>query len=217
MSLDAISARDILEAWREQRADRLNPVRFHYMDALERRATHHVGEPRRLLDERLQQLIEAYAHDFEAAASKRHDGAATPAAPAPSALSELVDYIASRNPVSGDGTDDDIPRPSLFPELGVLGEVRKLWSRVRTESQLRESLQQVPTNAGPLNSGNLVHRSITLMQDLSPGYLQQFLSYVDALTWMEQMNDGGALVVQEAPRAAPAKKRARSKPRERRE
>jgi hypothetical protein len=97
----------------------------------------------------------------------------------------------------------------------MLDDFRKLWSRLRTESQLRQSLEQVPTNAGPLNSGNLVHRSITLMRELSPGYLQQFLAYVDALTWIEQMNNGGALVVQEAPRAVGSKKRARSKPRER--
>ena len=57
---------------------------------------------------------------------------------------------------------------------------------------MRQSLEQVPGNAGPLNSSSLVHRSLSLMRELSPGYLQQFLSYVDALSWMEQMNGGSA-------------------------
>ncbi len=51
------------------------------------------------------------------------------------------------------------------------------------------------------------------MRELSPGYLQQFLSYVDALSWMEQMNGGGALTDKDAPRAGRARKHARGKAR----
>jgi Protein of unknown function (DUF2894) len=101
--------------------------------------------------------------------------------------------------------------------LEALGEFRKIWSELRTDSQVRQSLEQVPTDAGPLNSGSLVHRSLTLMRELSPGYLQQFLSYVDTLSWMEQMNDGGALMTKEGPRTGSARKRARAKPRGHRE
>ena len=68
-------------------------------------------------------------------------------------------------------------------------------------------------NAGPLNSSSLVHRSLSLMSELSPGYLQQFLSYVDALSWMEQMNGGGALPAKDAPRATSSKKNTKGKSR----
>ena len=208
MSHSGTPAGAILDAWRVQGAARLNPVRFHYMEALQQRAARHHGEARRLLEERLSLLIQAYAEDLEKSTvpNAQVDIAAT--SPARSALGELADYLANRTTARG----DDL---ASFPQLDMLDHFRKLWSRLRTESQLRQSLEQVPTNAGPLNSGNLVHRSITLMRELSPGYLQQFLAYVDALTWIEQMNNGGALVVQEAPRAVGSKKRARSKPRER--
>ncbi len=208
MSHSGTPAGAILDAWRVQGAARLNPVRFHYMEALQQRAARLHGEARRLLEERLSLLIQAYAEDLEKSAppNAQVDIAAT--SPARSALGELADYLANRTTARG----DDL---ASFPQLDMLDDFRKLWSRLRTESQLRQSLEQVPTNAGPLNSGNLVHRSITLMRELSPGYLQQFLAYVDALTWIEQMNNGGALVVQEAPRAVGSKKRARSKPRER--
>jgi hypothetical protein len=208
MSHSGTPAGAILDAWRVQGAARLNPVRFHYMEALQQRAARLHGEARRLLEERLSLLIQAYAEDLEKSAppNAQVDIAATP--PARSALGELADYLANRTTARG----DDL---ASFPQLDMLDDFRKLWSRLRTESQLRQSLEQVPTNAGPLNSGNLVHRSITLMRELSPGYLQQFLAYVDALTWIEQMNNGGALVVQEAPRAVGSKKRARCKPRER--
>jgi hypothetical protein len=51
------------------------------------------------------------------------------------------------------------------------------------------------------------------MRELSPGYLQQFLSYVDALSWMEQMNGGDALADKDVPRSGSARKSTRGKPR----
>ncbi|WP_184416315.1 DUF2894 domain-containing protein [Rhodanobacter sp. MP7CTX1] len=204
MSDVGIRARATLDAWREQNADRLNPVRFHFIEALERRAADHGGEARRILDERLSKLLAAYADDLEAAAP---DSPTTPPSLARGALGELIDHIS--NGVA--------PRPSTYPTLEALDDFRKIWSELRTDSQVRQSLEQVPTNAGPLNSGNLVHRSLTLMRELSPAYLQQFLSYVDTLSWMEQMNDGGALATKDGPRAMGPKKRARAKPRGHRE
>lgn len=198
-----------LDAWREQNADRLNPMRFHFIEALERRTAGHGGEARRILDDRLSKLLEAYADDLEVAASSVDAVASstTPPSPDRGALGGLVDHIS--NGVA--------PRPSTFPALEALDDFRKIWSELRTDSQVRQSLEQVPTNAGPLNSGNLVHRSLTLMRELSPEYLQQFLSYVDTLSWMEQMNEGGALAIKDGPRAMGPRKRARAKPRGQRE
>ena len=51
------------------------------------------------------------------------------------------------------------------------------------------------------------------MREVSPGYLQQFLSYTDALMWMEQMTAAAAPPAKEAPRAGAAKKAARGKAR----
>jgi hypothetical protein len=86
---------------------------------------------------------------------------------------------------------------------------------VRSEKQLRQSLDQVPRNAGPLNSSSLVHRALSLMREVSPGYLQQFLAYADALSWLEQLNASvaAAAPAKEAPRVSTAKKGARGKKR----
>ena len=64
MSPSGTRAGTLLEAWREQQADRLDPLRFHLMVALERRAASHDGEVRRLLDERLSKLLDGYAADL---------------------------------------------------------------------------------------------------------------------------------------------------------
>ncbi|MBK5147600.1 DUF2894 domain-containing protein [Burkholderia sp. R-69608] len=195
----------------------MDPIRFHFIEALDRRAAGHSGEARRLLDERLAKLIEAYAIDLERAESKADDtdAKASSGDPARGTLAGLIDYIANHATADGDGltAGSATPRPSSYPELEALDYFRETWSKVRSEKQLRQSLKKAPGNAGPLNSSSLVHRSLSLMRELSPGYLQQFLSYVDALSWMEQMNGGSALPAKDAPRAASAKKNTKAKSR----
>jgi hypothetical protein len=202
MSDSVSSARAILDGWREQQAHRVDPIRFHFMEAMERRAASLDGEVRRVLDDRLTKLLEDYAGDIERAASGVDSSTAAQAA-ASETLGGLIDHIAACS-----GT------APAFPELPALGEFRSIWSRIHSESQLRRALDHLPANAGPLNSSALVHRSITLMRELSPGYLQQFLSYVETLSWVEQMNDFGALVAKDAPRTTSGRKRARGKTRE---
>ena len=54
------------------------------------------------------------------------------------------------------------------------------------EQRLRQTLAQVPPQAGPLNSHHLVHRALATMQEVSPAYLQRFVTHVEALLWMER-------------------------------
>ncbi len=77
-------------------------------------------------------------------------------------------------------------RRAAYPELPMLDELRETWSRLSTGRQLRQVQALVPGNAGPLNSSHLVNRALSLMQSASPDYLHQFLSYVDALAWLER-------------------------------
>lgn len=205
MTHDATPARAQLDAWREQHADRLDPVRFHRIDALERRAAAFDGDARRLLDARLATLLDDYAQivaraDDAPAAREATMADAVPRAPTRGALAALAERLAR---------DAQADRRGIDPAL--IDYFRATWSKVRTEKQYRQSLDQVPRNAGPLNSNSLVHRSLSVMRELSPAYLQQFLSYVDALAWLEDLAGGGAQPDKEAPRAKTAKKGARGK------
>ncbi|ARF87504.1 DUF2894 domain-containing protein [Burkholderia cenocepacia] len=209
MTDDATQVRATLDAWREQGADRLDPVRFHRIDSLERRAAVLDGAARALLDARLATLIDGFAAlvasaDDDAEVTREMGQAAT-SRPARGALAALVEGLAR---------DPQADRRGLDPEL--VDYFRTMWSKVRTEQQYRQSLDQVPRNAGPLNSNSLVHRSFATMRELSPDYLQQFLSYVDALAWLEDLAGGGAQPEKEAPRAKaakPARKTTRTKAR----
>jgi hypothetical protein len=210
-------ARATLDAWRERGADRLDPVRFRFIDALERRSAAHSGKARRVLDEKLSGLLDAYASDLEGVASKAGDAgnAASPRERARGGLKDLVESVAVSHALEDAGTfsENAMLAPRAYPELALLDYFRETWSKLSTDRQLRQSEYQVPKNAGPLNSSSLVHRSLSLMQELSPGYLRQFLSYADALSWLEQMTVVAAPPVKEAPRAPSARKSARSKPR----
>lgn len=205
MTPSAARARAIIEAWRVQRADRLAPMRFRFIDALERRAAGQHGEAKRMLDERLSSLLDDYA-ELLAATSSDSELATTSRGPTSRPLGELLDHIASKS----SKRDGDVPAPSsVFPELAALEDFRQTWSAVRSESQLRQSLAFMPANAGPLNSAALVHRAMALMREVSPGYLRHFLCYVDDLSWLEQIGVGAA--GKPIARSASTKKRARKK------
>lgn len=210
-----------LDNWRQQHADRLDPIRFQLIAALARRAESHAGAVRDHLDSRLNALLKDYADDLVGSTAQHHLAATSSASPPPpgTALADLIQHIASRRvgrDVPKAKAVSDLPPPA-FPELEALDDFREIWSQVRTGSQLRLSLEQVPEDAGPLNSGALVHRAIALMHDLSPGYLQHFVAYADALSWLQEVDRPTTSSSKDTPRPAAAKSRPRSKPRGRRE
>ncbi len=86
--------------------------------------------------------------------------------------------------------------PGLAPgqpmELKAVRFFRRSWARLSVDRRLTRSIARVPEQAGPLNSQRLVLRSLQLMREVSPAYLERFMSYVDALMWLEQAGSAGA-------------------------
>ena len=187
-----------LDAWRAQGLDRRQPLRVHAVAALLQRAERLHGPPREALLRRAGTLAETLDAESEATAT---DATRERAAPGP--LGALARTMC---------TGDDAAR---YPELPALDTFRRLWSAVRIGSQVRRSLAKTSDDAGPLNSARLVHRSLTLMRQVSPEYLQHFLAYVDTLSGLAQLQEAGALPGQTAAPTPAGKPRARSKPRRR--
>ena len=183
-----------LDAWRQQQLDRHDPLGFAVIEALQSRAQAQQGAVRQLLDARLATMVAAYAAriaEQTARAPRRGRDTPAPGAERASPLSGLLATLAAHArtqaaPVPRDAPRDTAPAPA-FPALPAISEFRDLWATVRNESQKRISLAQGPGDGGPLNSAVLVHRSLTLMSELSPGYLQHFLMYLDNLAWLEQL------------------------------
>ena len=178
MDGDALPAPARLQAWRAHGVDRMDPVRFAFLEALASRTHAQQGEARRLLDARLAGLIASYADDLDGWSSR----ATTPPTSSSdaSALRALVASLQRQTPMDG----PDAASPGQAPT--ALDEARRVWTQVRTDSQLRATLDDLPADAGPLNSATLVHRALHLMREVSPDYLQHFIAYADTLSSLEQ-------------------------------
>lgn len=212
----AASTRSRLEAWLEDGAERMDPLRFRRIMALERRAATQDGDVRRLLEARLAELIRAYADDLDTATAfaATHATPSDPRSVRPrSPLADLIEQLASRaahrDAVPGE------PRQPTGSDSAVLDELRQVCTEVRTGSQLRQALAPAPADAGPLNSASLVHRALTQMRDLSPDYLAYFIAYVDALSALEPICAKNIPQKDSGPRATNSGKQGRAKPRRR--
>jgi hypothetical protein len=179
MPSSSVATAEILQNWRADKLDQLDRTRFTVIEALHARAQAHDGEVRALLRAKLDALMASYGEQIAQAS------VVAPSAPVASA--GRIDLQALITELSGQHN-------AAYPELPVLAEVRATWARLRNASQLKESLAQMPTNGGPLNSGVLVHRALTLMKETSPGYLTHFMAYLDALSGMEHLHQWGVLV-----------------------
>jgi hypothetical protein len=110
-----------------------------------------------------------------------------------SPLADLLAYIAAAQAVrnsASPGSNASNGQGINTAELPAIDYFRRTWSRVSTNQLLRQSQEHVPDNAGPLNSSHLVHRALSQMRALSPDYLHHLVTYVDALSWIEQMKNG---------------------------
>jgi Tfp pilus assembly protein FimV len=180
------------DALRERGAQRLDPVRFRLAEALARRAGAHAGAARRVLDDKLAALLQTIA--VPAASQQAAAGVVAPG-PRRGALGELADHAARQKsaPALGPTTPSHEATPdSAGADAGTLQFFKRTWSRLSADQRLAQSRASLPDNAGPLNSHHLVHRSLTLMRELSPQYLERFVGYIDALQWLEQANEAAS-------------------------
>lgn len=199
-----------LAALRADGASELDPIGLHYLEALTRRTRAAFGAPRRLLELRLEAALAQAATRLErareAGADRGRQHAATAAGLAPlRELNQLLREIGQADATTAP-EGETAPLTAAHRELKGLRRFRRTWSRISAEDLVRRAVDRRPENAGPLNSHMLVLRSLELMQELSPDYLQRFLSRLDTLLWLEQADAQRA-----SAEARPAARRSRRK------
>ena len=202
-----------LETLRDDGADRFDPVRWRFIEALARRGQQHQGEARRIINGKLAETLTNYRQRFEQAQNEARDTVARISEQNPEAggelqrlfaeadfgainrfvaslenrhspLAELTRHLAQLSPEGAD--DHPAQAPGARGELKAIRQFRQTWSKLAVDKQLAQAIEQAPDNAGPLNSHMLVLRSLALMRDISPDYLSRFMSYVDTLLWLDQ-------------------------------
>lgn len=197
---------------RDTGAWRIDPARFHFLEALSRRLPAAAPAVREQAERR---LLAALA-DYEARVAPAREAAALAAAQAaarqPGMARELrrlqaqfdmpairqVALRARARPGSGPlarlhrspGGDALKPEPSLeLPAAGELASAqrfRRMWTRQRAQDQVQQAVTRKPVQAGPLNSHMLVLEALDRMRALSPDYLRHFVQQVESLQWLEQ-------------------------------
>lgn len=106
------------------------------------------------------------------------------------------------------------PAAVAHRELKSLRQFRRTWSKLGVDRQLSHAAARAPDNAGPLNSHHLALQALKQMRALSPAYLERFMSYIDALQWLEEANSGRSSArARPDPRAGSDGKRRQARPR----
>lgn len=207
-----------IAALRQAGADQFDSVRLHYLEVLAHRVNPHQGRVKRILDGKLAQALAAFRARFEQAQGAAKDAIALATLHSPQAaaelqrllvdgdftgvrqciatlerkdqresLGDLVRSMAQHVPDHGESRWDGYV--GSHAELKSVSYFRNTWSKLSADKQVTQALGQAPKNAGPINSHRLVLRSLTLMRDISPDYLNRFVSYVDTLLCLDQRDE----------------------------
>jgi hypothetical protein len=182
----APGAQPLLQAWRASGAWRLDPARFHSLEALARRMA---GQPAAVL-ERLQDTLANGLADYArrlAAAPQPPD--LTPAGPTGQPPGQRPARPACGYPLlaqlNANIRQARAGRAAAGDELSSVQGFREAWSRLHAQEQVERAVARKPVQAGPLNSQVLALDALALMGEVSPGYLRRFMLYVESLQWLE--------------------------------
>lgn len=179
---------EVIAALRQAGADKFDPVRMHYLEVMASRVSTHQGSVRRILDSKLRQALGSFSERF---ATEQRDAkadidsrSALKTGSHPTSLGDLVRHIEQHSLPNFDGAMDG--SVGLRRELKTTRYFRNTWSKLSVEKQVTQALEQAPKNAGPINAHMLVLRSLALMREISPDYLNRFTSYADTLVCLDQ-------------------------------
>lgn len=203
-----------IETLRAEGAWRVDPARFHALEALAQRTLAQPQPVRRILEERLRAALADYATRVDSTRDKIAQLATPLAARQPRLARELRALQASADlrglrPLLNKAAPPPacalVPlnehvrsiSPSVVaaiaaaeseehPELSSVRRFRRMWASSLSLERIDKAVFRKPEKAGPLNSHVLVLQSLSLMRELSPDYLRRFMTYVESLQWLEQ-------------------------------
>jgi hypothetical protein len=212
---EPFDGRQQIASLRESGAQQLDPLRLHYLEVLCEHALAHQGLVKSILENKLARAVEDFKHRLEQVQTPSPAGDSTaqvaPPVPPRESLGDLVRSMAQHAPEKSDaGLQGMVP---AGPELKSVRMFRNTWSKLSADKQLNKALDQAPKNAGPINSHMLVLRSLALMREISPDYLNRFISYADTLVCLEQAEKAKYAMPKNSAQAQSAKKPKARRPR----
>jgi hypothetical protein len=168
-----------LETLRAAGAARVDAVGWHYIETLAQRTQAQSGTAQSLLLVKLQGALAEFKGRIKSAAAPQAETALGPVPPSP--MSVLLQDMGSPTAPQGAGKT-----AGQLAETPRIQQFRKQLSQISVHKQVTQAIAQAPQNAGPINSHMLVLRSLGLMRDISPDYLNRFMGYVDTLLCLDE-------------------------------
>lgn len=175
------------ETLEQNGAAQLDPVNWHYIQVLTQRAQRQQGLAQHLLLDKLEKALSDLQAKLSAAPKnalqKKQVLAPSPlAALLQEMLPKVTDSDAAQN-TSGQVTK--FSSTAWRAESPRIRQFRKQLQQISVQKQVSNAIAQAPQNAGPINSHMLILKSLSVMRDASPDYLNRFMGYVDTLLWLE--------------------------------
>jgi hypothetical protein len=172
-------AQALLQPAQAAEAAQLDPVGWHYIQVLAKRTRSQTGPAQALLQAKLSTAVA----QLQVRLAAPQNPSTLPASSTASRSSPLTALL------------QDMAAPSAERPLGPIGQgrmdnprvaqFRQQLSKISVQKQVTQAIAQAPQNAGPINSHMLVLRSLGLMRDISPDYLNRFMGYVDTLLFLD--------------------------------
>lgn len=205
----------LIDSLRAAGTHRFDPVRWRYIEVLAERAVEHESSVKSMLDAKLTHALAVLKERFELAQSEAKEILTLNVQQYPHAANDLqrhfdsgdfkglqllIATLKTREQCESlaalvrkleEATPENIDARSVahtdpYPELKTIRHFRDTWSKLSVDKQVTRALEQAPKNAGPINSHMLVLRSLELMRDISPDYLNRFMSYAETLLSLDQ-------------------------------
>lgn len=197
-------------------ASHIDPVRFRYLQTLAIRSTEQHARVASYLEQQAWRALHEYevrvvaqreqaARSVEELAARHHKPSAGDSLGAlirQLEANEGDDDAAHAQPVRDEshaGPQADVSQQASVSD--VIAPVGTQLRELKTAHTVREALQQqhadnlvsralleAPESAGPLNPQKLALRSLAIMREHSPAYLGRFVSYVETVFWLEEVD-----------------------------
>lgn len=185
-----------------------DPVQWFYTTQLAQRASQTTGPAQALLSAKLEQVLQDLQARWAEAQASHALADGMPAGTVPTSResagqhnaagpSPLAQLLQEMHPTSGDASSAALG--ALRSDSPRVQQFRQQLGQLSVQKQVSKALSQAPQNAGPINSHMLVLRSLGLMRDASPDYLNRFMAYVNTLLCLDE-----AATMKAAPRKGAA-------------
>lgn len=197
----------LMQSLRDAGAAGVDAVGWHYIEVLAKRTQSQSGPAQTLLRDKLLQALQA----FEVRLTEHQAVTTSDPAPAavPSPMATLLQDMAPplqdapvRAAIDLFGTHRESPRVRQF---------RKQLRQISVQKRVSKAIARAPQNAGPINSHMLVLRALGLMRDISPDYLNRFMTHVDTLLCLQESEQRRMATRGAAPRKAATSSKAKNK------